>query len=209
MGPWKSFPCPDNLILMCEEESHVAGSGYPCSSLLQVTVPQWFSLDALTHLYSDMSDAASSVCTKQMKKLLVAKLPTSARQTLTKGCNLLLSKALVLKLHHPNSFFQLPLNISPWKYLSLPGQGCSPLWQGYRLPLGLQSRQHGVLMVHSGHLPPSCLSSCCLSLSLEGRHKRKLHFSLCIRPKCVFDEQSLSVKTVTTQLVQGGGWEGC
>lgn len=39
---------------MCEEESHVAGDGYPCSSLLQNTVPQGFSPDALTHLYSDM-----------------------------------------------------------------------------------------------------------------------------------------------------------
>lgn len=219
-GSWKPFLCPDNLIFMCEEESCVAEDGHPCSFLLQITVPQWFSPDTLTRLHSDMPDAAASVSTKRMKILLVTKLQTSARKTLTKGCNLLLSKALVLKLHHPNNFFHLPLNISAWKYLSLPEQYCSPHWQGHSgLPLGLpaeggqQSRQHGVLMVHSGHLPPSLLPLFLLPFTPLGGEAQKETPLFKTVPfasgRNVFStEQSLSVQTVTAQLVQGWGGVG-
>ena len=79
MRSGKSLQFADDLILMCEEQLHVAGESSPCAPLLQIMVPWWFSPDTLTRLYSDMPDVAASVCIKQMKKILVTKRPASGR----------------------------------------------------------------------------------------------------------------------------------
>lgn len=113
-----------------------------------------------------------------------------------------------------NSLWTFP----PWKYLSLLSQDRSPCREGHSaLPLGLPaeggllSRQQGVLIVQSGHLPPSGLSSCRLSLSLEGEAQKETPLFRTVQfasGRNVFStEQSLSVQTVTAQLVQGGGRE--
>lgn len=77
MESGKSFQFPENLILVCEEKSHVTGERYV--SLKQIMDPWWVSPNALMHLYSDMPDVVSTESTKQMKKILVAKLQTSGR----------------------------------------------------------------------------------------------------------------------------------
>jgi len=42
-SPWmrsgKSLQFADDLILMCEEQLHVAGESSPCAPLLQIMVP--------------------------------------------------------------------------------------------------------------------------------------------------------------------------
>lgn len=87
------------------------------------------------------------------------------------------------------TFLQLHLNVST-----------HPAGKAIACCLGLPAKGGLWSSAGSGHLPPSCFSSCCLSLSLDMRHKRKLHFSrLFTLLWAVFlTEQSISVQTVSS-----------